>query len=166
MLKLVLYNNKDMSLVKNLYLSSFPSNERRPFSELFLPYKSNNFFEIYDDDIFVGIIASLTYNCVTFITYFAIEKDKQNKGYGSMALKKIMDNFDGNIFIADLEYCDINDTQSLKYKRKKFYEKNGFYKTEIEYKWKNVRYQIFSTDKNYSEVMFDKFWDSYSDERE
>ena len=166
MLKMVGFDKKDIDIVKNLYESSFPKEERRPFSELFLPYPSVDFFEIYDDENFIGIIASLTYNKVTFITYFAIKKERQNCGYGSQVLKMFVNKFEGNTFIADLEYCSGDDKESLKYKRKKFYERNGFFKTSIDYTWKNVRYQIFSTDSNYDDDMFDKFWDSYSEERE
>lgn len=77
------------------------------------------------------------YNDIIFINEICIDEDKRNNGYGSKALKKVIDNFDGTILLQASpllkvinisDYLDGNNAEikGLTTKLVRFYENLGF----------------------------------------
>lgn len=79
----------------------------------------------------------INYNDMIFINEICLDEDKRNNGYGSKALKKVIDNFDGTILLQASpllkvinisDYLDGNNAEikGLTTKLVRFYENLGF----------------------------------------
>ena len=79
--------------------------------------------------------------------YFAIDENKQNKGYGSEIVKDLANEY--NTVILSIEKID-NINREIKQKRKNFYLRNGFQETNVFYEDAGVEYEILTTNKNFS----------------
>ena len=74
--------------------------------------------EVLNGNELVGIEYLLTYENNAYLMYFAINENKQNKGYGSEIVKDLANEY--NTVILSIEKLD-NINREIKQKRKKFY---------------------------------------------
>ena len=79
-------------------------------------------YDIKKDDIHIGVCLCWILEEFLYIEYFAIEKKCRCLGYGSAALKKLMNMYDNII----LEVVPEN-TNNLAYRRVNWYRSLGFY---------------------------------------
>lgn len=120
----------EFEVIKNLYLTAFPPNERREFDEL----KK----QIYNDECNVnliligekvaGLIIFWNFNEFVFLEHFAIEPDLRGLGIGEKTLAEIKTLYQKTVI---LETELPNDELSLR--RIRFYERNGFHKLSRTY---------------------------------
>lgn len=149
-LKYVNYlKSKHKKEMKRIYLKAFPKSERFPFWILKICSKENNikFMEVINGNELVGIEYLLTYENNAYLMYFAIDENKQNKGYGSEIVKDLANEY--NTVILSIEKID-NINREIKQKRKNFYLRNGFQETNVFYEDAGVEYEILTTNKNFS----------------
>ena len=95
------YNKK----VKKLYKEAFPINERLPIFILKILSKKRkaNFYEIYDNTSFIGMLYNVYYKDIVFVLYLAIDNQFRGKGYGSKVLNLIKEKYDKNRIILNIE---------------------------------------------------------------
>lgn len=83
-------NNNISKRLERLYRAAFPREERPPY--FYIKWKAMkqgaDFFGIYDNNRFIGLIYTVTNKDVVYIFFFAIEEDYRGLGYGSQALSK------------------------------------------------------------------------------
>lgn len=131
--------------IKALYKNSFPKDERAPFFFLKAKAKKNlaDFYGVYDDTLFVGLVYEVYYNDIVYVFYLAINPHLRGKGYGSGVLNKIKQRNKGKRIILNIEILDKNsDNYDERVKRKEFYLKNGFKETQLKTKEGNVVYEM------------------------
>lgn len=151
MSKIQLYNvGKNYIKVKKLYKEAFPKNERIPIFVLkFLSKKGKaDFFEIYDDTKFVGIMYNVYYKDIVFVFYLAIDNQFRGQGYGSKVLDLIKERHSENRIILNIEQINekfSNNKQRIK--RKEFYEKNDFKSLNFFVKEGNEYYEMLCYNK-------------------
>ena len=156
-------NNKDLEEIKALYESAFPEKERIAFGFI-MDYsdESNEGFEVlamYDGELFVGFVITINSDDISQIGYFAVNEKLRSKGYGSEILKSLHQSKPEKRFMADVENPDVEcDNKEQREKRVKFYYRNGYQKTDIEYKWKGEDYWILSYNGNISKEENEAFW--------
>lgn len=78
-------NNRECNKkVIKLYKEAFPKEERIPIWLLKKLARKNkaNFYGIYDNEKFIGLIYNIYYKDIVFIFYLAIDKETRGKGYG------------------------------------------------------------------------------------
>ncbi|MCF0105933.1 MAG: GNAT family N-acetyltransferase [Holdemanella sp.] len=143
--------------IKTLYIQSFPENERQPFDTLFTSKKIEG-YAFYEKETFYGLAIIACANQIAHIIYLCVKEEARNKGYGQMILKHITKIKEGYPIIVDIE--EVYDDNEIKKKRKCFYLKNGYYETSIRYTWQKERYEILSTEKDFTREDFIKFWDA------
>ncbi|MEC6748680.1 GNAT family N-acetyltransferase [Marinilactibacillus sp. XAAS-LB27] len=150
--------------VKNLYMNEFPKYERYPF--WFLKYqskkKNSDFYVIYDDNEYVGLLYLIYYKDIVYILYLAINHSKQSKGYGSKILNQLSQTYRGKRLLLNIEKIDstaYNWEQRIK--RKKFYKKNDFTNTNFEITNKHVVYEILFQGKEVYENEYHRLFKSY-----
>ena len=87
-IKKVKLSNKN---VKKIYLDAFPKKERIPFFMMVLLTKITHteFLAFYDKDLLCGLVYSATIGNITYIIFFAVDKDIRSKGYGSKILDEM-----------------------------------------------------------------------------
>lgn len=116
--------------LKNIYLESFPPEERRDWNELLqLTHLSHfNFYSINHAAKPVGLITVWKWQKLAFIEHFAIDKSLQGLGIGSKVLKMIQQDLASTII---LETELPNDEMAIR--RINFYTRLGFHICQEEY---------------------------------
>lgn len=152
----------ELERVESLYRRAFPKNERKPI-ELFLMGDDRcDFVAFYDEDLFCGFAALLTWKDITHILYFAIENTLRDRGYGSGAIQALRALRPGNRFIADIEVDDIHSpNHEQRQKRKQFYLRNGYQESGVGYEWQGENYEIMVAGGTLTTQEDDDFWDYF-----
>ena len=84
--------DKDYPYVHNIWISSFPDNERRPELKQHHTTDNNKLFTncvVADSEDKVGMISFWTFNDFRYIEHFAIDPQKRNGGYGGKTIEAI-----------------------------------------------------------------------------
>ena len=118
---------------KKLYMKAFPAWERfSMFSLLAMSLHRNvKFHAIYNDGQFCGIIYYAENDNTVYLTYLAINEKLRGQGYGSKILMMLEDRFPDKQIVIDIEPVT---KKAKNYKQRvsrlKFYERNGFHRTD------------------------------------
>ncbi len=137
-------NSHQLKLLKELYISSFPSYERKPFWLMWL-WQASGKMEILclcEGEIFCGLVITALCEDIVLIDYLAVSEDARGMGIGSKAIDLIRRRYVGKRIMLEIEStlkpCDDMETRL---RRKHFYLKNGLkengisvllFKTEME----------------------------------
>ena len=150
--------------VRKLYLEVFPDFERLPF--WYLIYKSkkkdSNLNVIYDGGKFIGFTHLVYYKDIVYLYYLAIDPSQQSQGYGSLILEHLQTKYLDKRMLLNIEKVDITaDNYIKRFKRKKFYEKNGFQNTSFEIETEDIVYEILYSGAIVYEHEYDSLFKSY-----
>lgn len=165
MIHLIRINETNVrSKIKKLYLNTFPKFERLPF--WFLIYQSkkkkSDFYAIYDDHDYVGLLFLTYYKDIVYVYYLAIEPSQQSKGYGSDILQYLKETYQDKRLLLNIEKVDKSaDNYEQRLKRKNFYEKNGFKNTKFEIETKDIVYEILYSGEPVYEYEYHALFKSY-----
>lgn len=113
----------------DLYIRAFPFEERCPFPIIRKKAKEGKgqFFGIFENETFVGLIYNIVYKDLVYIYYLAIEEVMRHKGYGSKILTDVKKMYEGKRIILMAETLDPNASNyQERINRSKFYKKNSF----------------------------------------
>lgn len=138
-------NKKYINGAKELYNKAFPKNEQVPFFMLkFLARKGRaNFYSIYDDDTFIGLIYIVYYEDIIFVFYLAIDESLRGRGYGSKILDEIKKKYKEYRIVLNIEEIDENSNNNAqRIRRKEFYIRNGFITLDYTVKELNIIYEM------------------------
>lgn len=118
----------DWHKIKKLYMKAFPLNERKPF--YLIKQKAagseSDVWMLDQGGEFMGLAITMNADDLVLLDYFAIHENKRGGGYGSKALKKLREYYDGKRFFLEIEsvYEEAEDIEIRK-RRKNFYLRNG-----------------------------------------
>ena len=124
-------NTEAYTYVEQLLVSTFPTNEYRPLSELRSNTDHQEKFHLgvlLDDGATIGFIAYWDFDKFRYIEYFAIDSTFRSRGYGTQALQLLHEQTTKPIV---LEF-ELPDTPEA-IRRKEFYERNHFVAWPNEY---------------------------------
>ena len=122
------------------YVEAFPEEERKPFSLIKNTYDRGymKLIKILNNDSLLGfmILNRIKNNGYAVLDYFAILPQYRNKGFGTKALKLLLEKEkkSSGIFI-EIEKVGLginNEDNLIREKRKKFYEEIGFKKLKFD----------------------------------
>lgn len=137
---------QQINKVKELYLNSFPANERIPMNLLLWKAKRDfvDFLIMYDDDdVFVGFTYLITRKDLTYVLYIAIDNNIRSKGYGSRALTLIKEKYPNNRIILNIEFVDeMANNYEQRLTRRKFYVRNDFEDSTLIYQDRWGLYEV------------------------
>lgn len=165
MLKSVEISRKqaDYKEPKRLYKTSFPKKELCPNWALFLLKKCGALKQIayYDDSLLCGFTYLLFKENTVCVFFFAVNDKIRNQGYGSKILQFVKQKYSDKTIVLLAEPTDEEcDNTEQRISRMNFYEKNGIHRTgnhTVEY---GVRFEILSTDPDFSEERYKNFWEN------
>ncbi|MBO4815472.1 MAG: GNAT family N-acetyltransferase [Clostridia bacterium] len=131
--------------IKELYLCSFPKNERFPFWILKECSKEDksNLYAVLDNDTFIGMCFIVDCDDANYLMYLAVEPQFRNKKYGSKILLDLKEKYK-TLFLS-IEF----PIDNIGIRRRNFYLNNGFYNTNKIYEDTGVCYQVLCTNKDY-----------------
>ena len=121
---------RQMKMIKPLYLSAFPRNERKPFW-LIKKKVSEGKMKIMaiEEEGFAGLAILMLYKDIVLLDYFAISPSRRDEGLGSEALKILRDMFSERRLFLEIELPDGGENDYIKERRKAFYLRNGLVET-------------------------------------
>ena len=146
------------------YKKLFPKNERRPFKKVKRTYELGieKFYKIIYDNNIIGffMLEKLNDNYPSYLDYFGIFKEYQNKGYGSKSLIQLINLISPNGICGEIEKIDDNNITTVK--RYDFYKRIGFKKIDSEYSLYHVLYTpLIYSNKEYKKDEIDKILFDY-----
>ena len=151
--------------VKNIYIDSFPKNERMPFSMMVAMSKlwNTDFLAFYDKDALCGFIYLAHNGKIVFVMFLAVDKTIRSNGYGSAILQVIQYKYPGKKIIISIEPCDKNAPDiELTVRRKDFYLRNGYRETGYRMKLNGVVQEIMISNGEFDRKQFRTFFAVYS----
>ena len=101
----VKHNKEIIKDLKKLYKEAFPKNEQVPFWLLKrLSKKDNvNFYGIYEEAKFAGLVYNVIYKDIVFIFYLAIDKNARGNGYGGKILSLLKEKYKDYRIVLNIE---------------------------------------------------------------
>ena len=125
------------------YITLFPKEEQRSWKNIKITYAKGieKFYKIILDNKTIGffMLEKADKKAPYYIDYFAIFKEYQNQGYGTEAIKKLIEKICLNEELV-IEIEKEEDKKPLTIKRANFYKKLGFKKIDSEYLLYRVLY--------------------------
>ena len=125
---------KDWKKIRKLYMSAFPSCERKPLSVIRYKQhkKAADVWVVEDEGEFVGLAITMNGLDLVLLDYFAIDDFKRGKGYGSKALKLLQETYADYRFFLEIERTDVEAENIEERKRRKsFYLQNGMMELKV-----------------------------------
>lgn len=122
-------SSDDMGRARALYLDSFPEYERVPLDKLeaHLIRGDTGWLGIYEGGRLCGTAYVLFNERILFILYLAVDPSCRNNGYGSAALKAVMERHPYHKTFLNIEPPDEEcDNSEQRLRRQGFYVRNGF----------------------------------------
>ncbi len=138
-------------------MSAFPKDERfSMFSLLAMSLQHNvRFHAVYDQEKFCGITYYAENKKTVYLTYLAINKELRGQGYGSKILTMLENNFPNKQIVIDIEPVTKKaQNYQQRVKRLKFYERNGFHRTDQKLKDSDGEFEALTTSKKFDKTEF------------
>lgn len=129
-------------------------------------FRGLDFMAFYDGGMFCGFFILMTQGDITNILYLAVAEELRNRGYGGKALRMIREMKPLNRLVLDIETPDAAfDNYEQRIRRRGFYLRNGYRKSEIAYWWNGVPYELMVQGADVTEEEFFGFWKAVRAER-
>ncbi len=151
--------------VKDIYVSSFPKEDRMPFAlMLMMSYLWNTeFLAFYNDKLLCGFVYMATIGKQSYVMFFAVKENLHAKGYGSYILEIIQSMHLNNKIIISIEPCDEStEDYEQRVRRKNFYLKNGYLETGYFMKLGGKKQEILIKNGLFNKLQFILFFMLYS----
>lgn len=151
--------------IKRIYFEAFPKRERMPFPMMVAMSKlwNTRFLGFYDGDIPCGLTYLATNRKIVFVMFFAVDEPLRSKGYGSLILRQLKNEYPDKKIIVSIEPCDDHAADlDLRKRRKSFYLRNGYRETGYMMKLNGVEQEIIITNGAFSNGEFSSFFACYS----
>lgn len=151
----------ELKKIKTLYKRSFPKCERKPFAMILrsCAEQKGEIYAVYKNAKFVGLCVSLISSGAVLIDYLAILPKFKAQKIGGAVLSNLMQIYKDKAIFCEIESTENVSENSLKFKRKRFYLKNGLFDTGIKISLWGVKMELLSNRKN---AKFDEYFKIYT----
>lgn len=137
----------DYKLIRQLYKSAFPAEERAPFFMLKNRTADGRaqMLAARDADGFVGFAYLVYHLDLAYLSFFAIAPERRGTGCGSEILGELKERLKGKrLFLAREQLDESSDNYSQRVKRHNFYLHNGFTDLSCKIREVNMVYDVMS----------------------
>ena len=148
---------------KLLYRTAFPKEERLPWWLLRLNAgrKGIDLTAFTEGESFCGFTASVTYEDLHFLLFFAIDAEKRGRGYGSAVLRLLQKQY--KTLVLNVELLDpAADNYDQRKRRFAFYQRNGFVDTHYHVWEVGGKFRVLSTDPALDVAQYKKIFKKLS----
>lgn len=158
-----LFSSSRRKAVKEIYYNSFPRADRMPFFMMCIMslMPTTKFLAYYDNELLCGFTYYAVLGKTIFVMFFAVDEKQRAKGYGSHILSTLKANNPDKKIIVSIQPALTECADNLDYKRKCFYQKNGFKETGYMLKLGKLQ-EILVANGEFSKTTFRAFLAIYS----
>lgn len=147
MLRFVRIDKKfpEMAKLAALDKEAFPQEEYLSPNELMAMAEGRDFdfWGLFDGENFVGFMAVMLYQNLSYLFFLAIEKERRSKGYGAQALQLLKASYPDKQQVVDLEQPEKGALNENQWEiRRAFYLHNGYQETGHGLTYLGVNYEI------------------------
>lgn len=138
-------DSKDRKYFEQVNHEAFPLSERMSFDKIFdfASDTDTDVLGIYDGKTPVGFAVLLKNAECGYVYYLAIDCHARSKGYGSAAIRRLLEVYSGLQLVLDFEEIDETaENNEQRIRRKNFYLKNGFHETGNYTLLRNDRFEV------------------------
>ncbi|WP_124059085.1 GNAT family N-acetyltransferase [Vaginisenegalia massiliensis] len=137
------------SAVEQLYLDAFPLEERKPIQDLYAHqvgqasdvWAVNN--EVGD---FIGLAVTLLSEQLVLIEYLAVNPAMRNNQYGAKILAHMSQLYPDKPLFLEIEPTqDLVDQNDIRWRRRRFYERNGYKFINQTIRYFDIELELMST---------------------
>lgn len=149
------------------YITLFPEEEQRDWNMIQDAYKKGleKFYKIINNDEIIGffMLEKMEDNYPYYLDYFAIYKENQNSGLGTLAIKTLLKKIIGDNNELCIEIEKENEKDPITLRRAEFYKRLGFKRVDSEYVLYNVSYTpyIYTKKENPEKEKIDEIMFKY-----
>ena len=122
------YDKQDLDQIHELYLTAFPSNERKPFPVILQKCEEGSMEILKIENNagdFIGLVIMILFHDLAILDYFAIDENMRNRGFGSQVLSLLNERYADKRMILEIENPDVpSDNTPERIRRKSFYLRN------------------------------------------
>ncbi len=122
-------NKQDWSLVRKLYRTAFPREERAPFwlIKRRADQKRGEMLVAKEGEEFLGFACTVCHAQYVYLFYFAVDAKKRGNGIGSGILRLLKQRYAGKrLFLAREVLDETAENFEQRLRRHRFYLQNGF----------------------------------------
>ena len=137
----------DYSYVQDLFVEAFPPKERPPFDGLKEKAEQGlaDFWVIREEDRNIGLAYLLTIEDVTYLLYFAVDSTCRGKGYGTTAMKAILEQYkDYKVLFSIEDWEEEAENTEQRIKRHQFYLRCGLVDLPFKLKGNGMVFAVMS----------------------
>ena len=100
-------------------------------------------YSLYDGDIWCGMAYMIRFQDLVYIFYFAVDSNLRGSGYGTKAIKAILEKYKGQrVFLALEDWKEEAKNHQQRIKRHNFYQKCGLKNLPYRLKEGSMTYAI------------------------
>lgn len=117
-----------------LYETAFPKEEQKPLScmEKWAEEGKAELLAVVEDEEFIGLVMNMFSSVAAVLDYFAIAPEKRSGGYGGRAVRGLVERFQGQKYVFEIEKQDeLAENAEDRKRRKAFYLRNGLKETGL-----------------------------------
>lgn len=116
----------DLEIIKDIYFSSFPESERRPWEQIVGPAASGEptLYGIINDGRLIGMATLWHFDRFVYVEHLAVSNKLRNGGTGTAALHRILEIAGDRPVVIEVEPPTADDPMASR--RIGFYRRNGF----------------------------------------
>lgn len=151
--------------VKEIYLASFPKEERMPYLLMLVLSKmpTTEFLSFHEKGQVCGFAYLAMVDHIVFIMFLAVDPPLRSQGYGSRILDEIQKRYPRHKIIVSIERCDeAAENREQRLQRKKFYLKNGYAETGYYIELSHVKQEVIIKNGEFDPEEFSGFFKKYS----
>lgn len=140
-------------------MNAFPEWERFSMASLIaMSIKpSVKFHALYDDGHFCGIAYYAISDATVYLTYLAVNKNLRGHGYGTKILSLLEEMYPDKAIVIDIEpVVPSAKNYQQRVSRLRFYERNGFHRTDQKLKDQDGEFEALTTGKSFNKSGFIK----------
>lgn len=131
--------------IEALNAEAFPEPERTSYDDMLLAEKAGcgGLFAALEDGEFVGFTYLLWQEGILYIYYLAVEPALRGRGCGSRIIGTLAEMYPGRIMALSAETPpDRSDTEDIRSRRIRFYERNGFVDDRRPVPWRGIPFDM------------------------
>ena len=159
----------DIRKIRKLYNTSFPDDERIPFSHLLRTVGSERIMHAYyDNSVLTGLTVVFLMDDIVYLSYICISEEMRNRGYGTEILQAVKNEYPGCRMVVDIEELKRESSNyEERLRRREFYLRNGFVSCSVFYHFYYVDYELLSCNGTVSQqewaALVRKHWGRYAE---